>query len=171
MSPSLPGRWPLLLIGLAAVGVDSAVFRLFHANANSLALAHIAGFFVALVVALALLAAFDSRLRALSFKQWGMLGVLALLILFLRGGLLSSLTQIVGAGDTAATAAMVATAAAVTALFSALAMYAGYRWLVDARGMQGQTVAVRGDMLCLAAVGYAVVLRLFYLGVPELLFE
>ena len=163
MSPSLPGRWSLLLIGLTAVGVDSVVFQLFHTNANSLGLAHFAGFFAALVVALALLAVFDSRLRALPFKQWGMLGVLALLILFLRGGLLGSLTQIVGAGDTAA--------AVITALFSALVMYAGYRWLVDARGMQGKTVAVRGDIFCLAAVGYAVVLRLFYLGVPELLFE
>ena len=100
MSPSLPGRLSLLLIGLAAVGVDSVVFRLFHTNANSLGLAHFAGFFAALAAALALLATFDSRLRALSFKQWGMLGVLALLILFLRGGLLGSLTQIVGASDT-----------------------------------------------------------------------
>lgn len=163
MSPSLPGRWPLLLIGLAAVGVDTAVFRLFHTNANSLGLAHFAGFFAALAVALALLAVCDQRLRALPFKQWGMLGVLALLILFLRGGMLGSLTQILGAGDTAA--------AVITALFSALAMYVGYRWLADARGMQGKTVAVRWDIFCLAAVGYAVVLRLFYLGVPELLFE
>ena len=168
MSPSLPGRLPLLLIGLAAVAVDSAVFRLFHTNVNSLGLAHFAGFFAALAVALALLAVCDQRLRALPFKQWGMLGVLALLILFLRGGLLGSLTQIVGDGNTAAT---VATAAAVTALFSALAMYVGYRWLADARGMQGKTVAVRWDIFCLAAVGYAVLLRLFYLGVPELLFE
>jgi 4-amino-4-deoxy-L-arabinose transferase and related glycosyltransferases of PMT family len=162
MSPSLPGRWPLLLIGLAAVAADGAAFRLFHADANSLGLAHFAGFFAALAAALALLAAFDPRLRALSFRQWGMLGVLALLILFLRGGLLGSLTQMVGAGDRAA---------AVTALFSALAMYAGYRWLADARGMGSKTDAARRDMLCLAAVGYAVVLRLFYLGVPELLFE
>jgi dolichol-phosphate mannosyltransferase len=163
MSPGLPGRWSLPLIGLIAAGVDSAVFRLFHANANSLGLAHIAGFFAALAVGLALLAVLDQRLRALPFKQWGMLGVLALLTLFLRGGLLGSLTQIVGVGDTAA--------AVMTALFSMLPMYAGYRWLADARGMQGKSAAVRWDIFCLAAVGYAVVLRLFYLGVPELLFE
>ncbi|MFZ2628746.1 MAG: hypothetical protein WAX67_07680, partial [Rugosibacter sp.] len=135
------GRLPLLLIGLIAVGVDSAVFQLFHMNANSLGLAHIAGFFAALAVGLALLAVLDQRLRALPFKQWGMLGVLALLTLFLRGGLLGSLTQIVGADEATALQggrainALLAvadgdTAAAVmTALFSMLLMYAGYRWL------------------------------------------
>lgn len=157
------GRLSLLVIGLVAVGVDSAVFRLFDADATTLGLAHIAGFFVALAVGLALLAVFDQRLRALPCKQWGMLGVLALLVLFLRGGLLGSLTQIVGAGDTAAEV--------VTALFSTLMMYAGYGWLADVQGMQGKSAAVRWDIFCLTAVGYAVLLRLFYLGVPELLFE
>jgi len=178
MNPSLPGRWPSLLIGLAAVAVDAAVFGLFHADANALGLAHGAGFFAALLVAFSLLAAFEPSWRTLSFKQWGRLGLLALLILFLRGGLLGSLMQMVGAGDTMATAATAATmatmataAALMTALFSALAMYAGYRWLADAGGLGEGASALYRDRLCLAAVGYAVLLRLFYLGVPELLFE
>jgi dolichol-phosphate mannosyltransferase len=136
---------------------------LFDADATTLGLAHIAGFFAALAVGLVSLAALDQRLRALPCKQWGMLGVLALLTLFLRGGLLGSLVQIVGVGDTAAEV--------VTALFSTLMMYAGYCWLADVQGMQGKSAAVRWDIFCLAAVGYAVLLRLFYLGVPELLFE
>lgn len=159
MSAALPGRWPLLFIGLVAAVADGAVFRLCHTGANALALAHIAGFFAALAVGLTLLAAFDQRLRALSCRQWGLLGVLALLTLFLRGGLLGTLTQIVGAGDTVAMA--------ISALFSLLTMYVGYRWLIVAP----PAGAVRGDIFCFAVVGYAVALRLLYLGLPELLFE
>ena len=76
---------------------------------------------------------------------------------------MASLTQII--------AVPVTTAHLVCALFSVLALYGGYLWFADPQRVQGESAPPRWDRFCLAVIFYAVLLRLLYLGVPELLFE
>jgi dolichol-phosphate mannosyltransferase len=157
------GRLRLLAAGVLTVGLDSAVFRSLNVGADSLALAHIAGFFAATVAACLLLGLIGGRMHALRPGLLPAIAVLALLVLFLRGGLLVSLVQLF--------AAPAALAHLLVAIFSALAFYAGYLWLADPQHAESMSAASRWERFCLAAAIYAVLLRLLYLGVPELLFE
>jgi len=91
------------------------------------------------------------------------IAAIALLALFLHGGLLTSLVQIL---------AVPATIAHLVAAISALlAFYGGYLWFVDPQRAEAGSTESRWNRFCLAVVIYAVLLRLLYLGVPELLFE
>lgn len=160
---SCTGRLPLLAIGLLAAGLDSAVFHYFHAGADTLGMAQIAGFFAVLAVGFPLLVLTGQEMRTRCFAHLPAIAAIALLVLFLRGGLLGSLVQILGVPVTAAHP--------VTAFLSVLALYAGYLWFIDPQRVQDRPDATRWDLFCLAAAGYAVLLRLLYLGLPELLFE
>jgi dolichol-phosphate mannosyltransferase len=91
------------------------------------------------------------------------IATLALLALFLQGGMSASLARILAVPATAAQV--------VAAIVSLLAFLAGYRWLVDPRRAAAASDESRWNRFCLAVVLYAVLLRLVYLGVPELLFE
>lgn len=103
------------------------------------------------------------RLGTLRLAQLPAIAVIALLALFLHRGLLASLVQILSVPDTIAHLA--------AAVFSLLAFFGGYLWFVDPQRTQAGSAESRGDRFCLAVVIYAVLLRLLYLGVPELLFE
>ena len=52
-----------------------------------------------------------------------------------------------------------------------MALYGGYVWFVDPQRAHSGSAESRWDRFCLAVIIYAVLLRLVYLGVPELLFE
>ena len=86
------------------------------------------------------------------------IAVMALLALCLYGGLQASLAQVF------AIPALLAHLAA--AVFAVLAFAAGYRWFAEPASAE-----TGWNRFCLAVVVYAVLLRLLYLGVPELLFE
>ncbi|HSN21469.1 MAG TPA: glycosyltransferase family 39 protein, partial [Usitatibacter sp.] len=154
------GRASLAAIGLAALAADVAVFRALYRGPDALGNAHAAGYFAALAVALALLAIADPRLRALDARRIATLAVGALLLLFLRGGLVGSLVDVFGLGG--------GTAHFLAALASTASLAAGLLWLADPRRA---SEGPRWDRFCLAAAACAVLLRLLYLGVPELIFE
>ncbi len=160
---SWAGRFQLLAIGLVAIGLDSAVFRTLNVRADALATAHIAGFFAATAAGCLLLGLINRGMRTVIAARLPAIAVIALLVLFLRGGLLASLAQILAFPATIAHL--------IAAIFSLLACYAGYLWFVDPRRAEGGSAETRWDRFCLAIVIYAVLLRLLYLGVPELLFE
>lgn len=103
------------------------------------------------------------RLGALTLARVPAIAAIALLVLFLHGGLLAALVQILGVP---AIPAQVSAAALALAAF-----YGGTLWFADPQRAQGGAAESGWDRLCLAVVIYAVVLRLLYLGVPELLFE
>jgi dolichol-phosphate mannosyltransferase len=103
------------------------------------------------------------RLGALRLAHMPAIAAIALLAVFLHGGLLASLVQIL--------AVPAAIAHLVAAIFSLLAFYGGYLWFVDPQRAQAGSAESRWVRFCLAVVIYAVLLRLLYLGVPELLFE
>ena len=168
MKPGTPdasraGGLPLLATGLLAIGLDIAVFRSLNVGADSLATAHIAGFFAAAAAGCLLLSLIDRGARTLAPARLLNIAVIALLVLFLRGGLLASLVQIL--------AVPVTVAHLITAVFSLAAFYAGYLWFADPQSAESGSAEARWGRFCLAIVAYAVLLRLLYLGVPELLFE
>ena len=161
--PSWAGRFRLLAIGLLAIGLDSAVFRSLNVRADSLATAHIAGFFAAAAAGCLLLGLFNRGMRTLIPARLPAIVAFALLVLFLRGGLLASLVQFLAVPATIAHL--------IGAIFSMLAFVAAYLWFVDPQRAEGGSGENRWDRFCLAIAIYAVLLRLLYLGVPELLFE
>jgi dolichol-phosphate mannosyltransferase len=103
------------------------------------------------------------KLGALRPSHLAAVAVIALLAVFLYGGLTASLVQIVAVPATIASL--------VAGIFSAAAFYLGYLWFVDPQRAASGSAESRWDRFCLAVVIYAVLLRLVYLGVPELLFE
>ncbi len=146
-----------------AIALDSAVFRYLNVHADSLATAQIAGFFAATAAGCLLLGLFNREMRTLRPARLPAIAVIALLALFLRGGLLASLVQILAVPATIAHL--------IAALFSLLVFYGGYLWFADPQRAQSGSAETRWDRFCLAVALYAVLLRLLYLGVPELLFE
>ena len=91
------------------------------------------------------------------------IATIALLAYFLHGGLLASLRDMLAVPG--------AMAQLIAAAFCLLAFYCGYRWFAQPRPASGISVETGWTRFCMAAALYAVVLRLLYLGVPELLFE
>lgn len=103
------------------------------------------------------------RLGALTLARVPAIAGIALLALFLHGGLLAALVQILG---------VPAVPAQVTAAVFSLAMFCGgMLWFANPQRVQSGAAERGWDRFCLAVVIYAVALRLVYLGVPELLFE
>ncbi len=103
------------------------------------------------------------RIGAPRTARWPALAVIALLALFLHGGLSASLMRIFAVPATIAHLA--------AAMVSLVALYGGYLWLVDPRRADAGSAESAWNRFCVAVVIYAVLLRLLYLGVPELLFE
>jgi len=161
--PSWARGFQLLATGVLAIGLDVVVFRALYARADSLAAAHIAGFFAATAAGCLLLALFDRGMRALTPARCLTIAAIALLVLFLRGGLLASLVQII--------AVPAAIAHFIAAIFSLTAFYGGYLWFAGPQRAEGVSAEPGWDRFCLAVILYAVLLRLLYLGVPDLLFE
>jgi dolichol-phosphate mannosyltransferase len=163
------------LIALAILLLDVALFRLLFAQPNWLPSAHLAGAQMASFMAAAgcgsLLAVFGRGKKiSLSplcqkslisrFLSWL---ILAFLILFLRGGLLANLMQMASLPPL--------TAQMLSAGFSAFAL-SGALYVAFYAPRTGFLAPERlTDTAFLLMAGYAVLLRLFYLGAPELLFE
>jgi len=153
----------LLAAGVLAVAVDWAVFRHLDVGADALARAQIGGFFAATAAGALLLSLIGGGMRGMRPARLPALAAVALLVLFLRGGLLASLIQILAAPS--------AIAHLVASLASLALFYAGCRRFVDARSAAGLSDERRWDRFFLAIVVYAIALRFVFLGVPELLFE
>jgi dolichol-phosphate mannosyltransferase len=87
---------------------------------------------------------------------------IALLAAFLEGGLAASLARLGSLPPIAAHA--------IATVLAVLAFLAGCRWLAGPRAAAAPA-EIRWSRFCVAVVAYAVVLRLAFLAVPELLFE
>ncbi|HEX6633523.1 MAG TPA: hypothetical protein VF038_06120, partial [Usitatibacter sp.] len=153
------GPLAIAAAGAAAIVVDALVFRAMHPPAAAAGGALFAAGLASAAALAAVLAALDSRLRAVAPARLATAALGAVLVLFLRGGLFASLVDVFHAGT--------GTAHAVAAIGTAAALVAGALWLREPAADEG----VRWDRFCAAAIACAVLLRLLYLGVPELIFE
>jgi dolichol-phosphate mannosyltransferase len=162
-------RGQLVLIGLLSAILDITIFRFLLTRADSVAdafvaRAHLTSFMLSAVLGCLLTLADPlNRLakvpRLPRFLTWLLL---ALLILFLRGGLLASLGQVA--------AVPLITAQLVAAVFSSVVLFGGihvfsFAWLAHTAPEK------KLDTVFLLITAYAVLLRLLYMGAPELLFE
>ena len=160
----------LFATGLLTIGIDIAMFHFLYRQADSLAFAHIVSFLSAsaigyLSILLWPLRGAADKTRPDHFKSGHLLTfvVIALLVVFLRGGLLASLVQIV--------ALPAGAAIIVCAILSSILFYLAYLCFIYSQRIAGLSAEIRWDYFFLAVVGYTALLRLFYLGVPDLIFE
>ena len=154
----LPASAQLILIGLLTVVLDVSMSRWLLANTDWASVTHMASFAVAAGLGYLLVVFGLKPERLPRLLAWC---VIVLLVLFLRGGLLASLMQ--GASVSPLTAQL------ITALFSATTLYAAVYFYAFHR--PHLTVEKNQDIVFLLIAAYAVLLRLLYLGAPELLFE
>ena len=139
------------LLALLIALVDIAVFILLL-KSHSLASTHLASFFVAAGIGYIAhnIWPTGSQNKLFTFV------ILAVLIALLRGGLLASLSIIMPT-----IAAIILSAA-----FSAALLMFAYVYLQTIANLDGKP-----HYWCIAALIYLTLLKLFYLGVPELIFE
>lgn len=157
--PPPPGGARLGAAAAVALGTDLALFRLFGAAGAAALTAHVLG----LAAAAALLYAAARRWAPGAEAPGAGLRFLAvaLLALFLRGGVLGAATQVWGWPAKGAMLLAGAASAAVLYLGAAFFAFAPASW--DAAGRWGWAAA--------AVTAYVALLRLAYLGLPDLLPE
>lgn len=161
----LSGRAQLIAIGVLTFTLDTAIFRFLSAQADSLAYAHMTSFMVAALFGclLALVGPLNPMAKTPRLPRFLAWFVIALLILFLRGGLLASLVQVASVP--------IVTAQLVSAFFSVFAFF-GLIYVFSYAPRTGCLAPEKNlDTIFLLLTAYAILLRLFYLGAPELLFE
>ena len=142
-------RSKLLTISLLVAAIDVVLFYVLNQQEHSLALAHLASFLCASIAGLIAL--------KIKPKQLLTFVLIALFTVLLRGGLLASLVSIMPA----------LTAICICALFSAAMLVFGYQYIqfIDT------SADTKWNYWCIAVLVYITLLKLFYLGVPELIFE
>ena len=156
------------LVGLLGLMTDLSLFYMLSSNGLGLGVAHIMSFLAATVVNYVLNARWSfarndraifhaDRRRYLAFL------IIALSALFLRGGILAVLIELF------ALPAQVAILVAIGA--AAVVNYLGSAFFIFPRQGVGLQRDLCWRVLTLGVVGYLLVLRLVYLGMPELLRE
>lgn len=160
---SAPQKIQVYALVLLTAGIDISLFSLLYSHPEALVVAHIASFLVAASGSFLLTAYGPLRgNHALGWRQLPLLLVIALLTLFLRAGMLVSLMQL---GTLSA-----GTAQVISALFSAAVFHTASVFFIYSQRI-GLPAAVRWNHFVLGTIAYSILLRLAYLGVPELLFE
>jgi dolichol-phosphate mannosyltransferase len=155
--PATAQKPRLLMLALLIAIVDIAVFLYLNQSLNSLGLnslasAHLISFSIAASIGYIGLNIWPIN-RA---NKLFLFALLALLIVLLRGGLLASFSTIMPT-----VAAII-----ISAAFSATLLLLAYMYL--------QTIAnldAKPQYWCITALIYLTLLKLFYLGAPELIFE
>ena len=146
---TLANRSQLLITSLLVAAIDVVLFYVLNQQAHSLALAHLASFLCASITGLIAL--------KIKPKQLLTFVLIALLLVLLRGGLLVSLVSVMP----------VLVAMSMCALFSAATLVFGYQYVqhIDTNA------DTKWNYWCIAVLVYLTLLKLFYLGAPELIFE
>lgn len=150
-------------VGLLGWIVDLTLFQALWRAGLELSVAHISSFFVAAATNYVL----NSRWAfvATSGGRLGWRGLfrfltVALLALFLRGGVLAMGHERLGLSPAVALCAAIVTAALIN--------YLGCAFYVFSRP-SGRSHAIRWRTAAIGVIGYAVLLRLVYLGLPDLI--
>jgi dolichol-phosphate mannosyltransferase len=160
-------RRSTLLAAGAAWAVDVSVFLLCLSSGLDLSPAQMVSFVVAVAVIYflqarpALAYAVENQQRQAAWLPW-QLGLVGLLVMFLRGGVLSLLVKSWGWSPQAAILP--------AAVIGVLTMVGAVAFLIQLREAAGRS-DLRWRMLAIAIVGYIFALRLIYLGQTELLPE
>lgn len=156
------------LVGLLGVLLDFGVFHFLTRKGVGLGSAHFLSFLIAAGANFLLNATWSFRKKDgppifLTARHYLAFMLVAALALFLRGGVLASLSQMAGWPPQLALLAAIGAAAGVN--------YLGSAFFVFPRVDDGRPPEFRWRILAIGVGGYALFLRLVYLGVPELIQE
>lgn len=157
-----------ILVGLLGLLTDFLIFQFLLSKGVSLGAAHTASFFAATIINYIFNARWsfvkESGLPVhLTVRQYMAFLIVALLAFFMRGGILASLTRL---GHWPAQAAILAAIGGATVV-----NYLGSAFFVFSQEGAVTKGNLHWRILALGVVGYSLVLRLVYLGTPELLQE
>ena len=144
-----------LFICLLSLGIDVALFLFLFKQPDLLASAHTISFLSAITTGFVAFTLLNKQ--QLELSRIAIFLLLALLAFFLHGGLLASLLQ------TLAIPASIAIV--VSATFVIFALFPTYFLIFEI------PAEIKESTFCLLVVSYIVLLKLFYLGLPELIFE
>jgi dolichol-phosphate mannosyltransferase len=157
-----------ILVGLLGLVVDLSIFQVLFSKGITLGTAHTASFIAATLINYLLNSrwAFGREIVVdppSESRRYGSFLLIALMAVFMRGGVLASLTEVFGWPVHAAILAAIGAAAGVN--------YLGCAFFVFPRNASDNQTDLRWRIFALGAVGYSLLLRAAYLGVPELLHE
>ncbi|MFH0727180.1 MAG: glycosyltransferase family 39 protein [Pseudomonadota bacterium] len=157
-----------MMVGLLGLVVDLSLFQALFSNGVRLGTAHTVSFIAATLVNYLLNSRWafrheDRTDAPADSHRYGSFLIIALLAVFLRGGVLASLT---GFWDWPAHAAMLAAIGAAAGV-----NYLGCAFFVFSRDVSENQTNLRWRIFALGVIGYTLLLRAVYLGAPELLHE
>ncbi len=156
------------VVGFLGALIDFLTFNLLFAFGNGMGTAHIVSFFAATVSNFILNARWSfadagTPVFQITLGKYINFLVIALLALFVRGGVLALVTKQWGWPPQAAVIIAIGAAA--------LLNYIGVTFFVFPQKIPGRNPDIKWRILAMGIVGYSVLLRLVYLGLPELLHE
>ena len=162
--PSINKHW-LLLIGLLASAVDLAVFIVLISQLHSLLVAHIASFISAAIVQYLLFNAWLTRANDFEPKlNWSIeFIVISLLMLFLRGGILSSLNDFPDWSVNLAIYCCI--------FISSFLYFIANLGVLYLEFYNHKKIINKWSYYSTGLIIYSIILRLFYLNTPELFYE
>ncbi|MGD9244675.1 MAG: glycosyltransferase family 39 protein [Desulfobacterales bacterium] len=158
----------LAVVGLFSALIDFSIFKLLLTNGNGIATAHIISFLMATVSGFILnnrwaFAGDYGTVFQATVHNYKSFMIVTVFTLFIRGGVLALVTvQWNGSPQTAILAAM-----GVAALLN----YLGNIFFIFPKENFSPDLDVKWRILAIGIVGYILLLRLVYLGLPELLQE
>ncbi|MDS4019388.1 MAG: glycosyltransferase family 39 protein [Candidatus Competibacter sp.] len=164
-SDSVPsGKVRFVLVGLLTFAIDLAILNFFYSQGFSLSLAHIISFLAASGTGYLLnLIGSHKDTSHLAINRVLKVIITTLLILFLRGGILASLMRIRDFPPEVAIVIGVTVSSGLNYLGS---VYYIFRREAGPVGSESERY-----YFVIAIIIYSILLRLFYLGLPELLYE
>jgi dolichol-phosphate mannosyltransferase len=150
--PSTAQKPRFLMLALLIALLDIAIFLFLKQSLNSIASVHLASFLVAAGIGYIALNVWPTNNANKPF----LFVILALLAVLLRGGLLASLSIVMPT-----VAAFI-----ISAAFTATLLMSAYAYLLTIENLD-----TKPQYWCIAVLIYLTLLKLFYLGAPELIFE
>jgi len=157
-----------MMVGLLGLVVDLSIFQVLFSNKVSLGAAHTASFVAASLTNYFLNSrwAFRQAVEAdavCESRRYPSFLMIALLAVFLRGGVLATLTQVFGWPVHAAILAAIGAAAGIN--------YLGCAFFVFPQAASGNQSNMRWRIFSMFVVGYLLLLRGVYIGSTELLHQ
>lgn len=156
------------IVGFLGALIDFSIFNLLIANSNTVSTAHVISFFFATVSNFILNARWsfadnNGAFFQVTVRKYTAFLMVALFALFIRGGVLAILTSQWNWSPQAA----ILVAIGVAALLN----YLGNTFFIFPKESFNHDLSVKWRILAIGIVGYILLLRLVYLGLPELLPE
>ena len=161
----LRNRVHYILVGLLVFFVDLGIINLLYSHDFSLSFAHIISFITASSISyfVNLTWSFKELIAELKSKQFVKFIIITLLILFLRGGILATLIQLLDFSP--------GSAFFLCVMASSILRYIGNIFYIFSRQPSNAYSDREWYYFFIGIVIYSVLLRFFYLGLPELFYE